>query len=335
MRGALFDLALPFHFASLYIHDRLFKFKPDAFSIAPAPTRAFWRHVLESKIEATIGKEGDMIGWEDDEETVGPVALAAKDSLLRAVPVIMPEESPSIGLYRFTLEHGDFGIHNTTVVVDSEGQPQVTPLFDWETGCIAPALLTDPLVAVSPIDLVVDDSGMPSTERIPEDCDEESLEEYNSWANHYIEVRTPYAKIASAYHAIHLGSLQSLTQYASCDSSWQASAALVVRFARLAGRRVRRVLRRTRCLGGGAPTRSRLLIIEIETWVNEQRTLLSERVKLHREDARDMRKNALKIKAQHTATLSFPNRPEVVQAFIAAKMTVPENLLEDLPGLDS
>lgn len=43
-----------------------------------APSREFWIHVLDSKVLATIRSEGDMIGWEEDEETLGPVALAAK-----------------------------------------------------------------------------------------------------------------------------------------------------------------------------------------------------------------------------------------------------------------
>lgn len=46
-------------------------------------------NVLESKIKATIRNEGDMIGWEEDEETVGHIALAARQSHLRAVPPIL------------------------------------------------------------------------------------------------------------------------------------------------------------------------------------------------------------------------------------------------------
>jgi len=46
-----------------------------------------------SKIEATISNIGDMIGWESDNVTVGPIAAAAKQSLLRLVPHIMPADS--------------------------------------------------------------------------------------------------------------------------------------------------------------------------------------------------------------------------------------------------
>ena len=43
-----------------------------------------------SKIEATIGNIGDMIGWKDDNNTVGPIAAVAKQSLLRLILHIMP-----------------------------------------------------------------------------------------------------------------------------------------------------------------------------------------------------------------------------------------------------
>jgi hypothetical protein len=86
---------------------------PASLSRPVAPTREFSMHVVESKIRATIKNPGDMVGWEDDEETVGPVALAAKQSLLHALPYIIAQENAEGSLYRLILEHGDFGIHNT------------------------------------------------------------------------------------------------------------------------------------------------------------------------------------------------------------------------------
>lgn len=47
-----------------------------------------------------------MIGWESDEVTVGPVALAAKQSLLRFIPHMMPVDAGQASLYRLVLEHG-------------------------------------------------------------------------------------------------------------------------------------------------------------------------------------------------------------------------------------
>lgn len=48
-----------------------------------------------------------MIGWESDANTVGPVAAAAKQSLLRVIPHMMPEDSGQADLYRLVLDHGD------------------------------------------------------------------------------------------------------------------------------------------------------------------------------------------------------------------------------------
>ncbi|KAL8755704.1 MAG: hypothetical protein Q9184_004719 [Pyrenodesmia sp. 2 TL-2023] len=188
VRAALFRYNPPVDLATKYLHDRIFAFKPDSFDMPPAPTREFWVHVLESKIRATIRDQGDMIGWEDDEETVGPVALEAKQSLLRAVPLIMPKGGRTeASLYRHVLEHGDFGIHNTSITRDMDGNPLVTSLYDWETACIVPALLSDPLVAAGPVDLVTHEDGSPCVTRIPKDPTAIDLETYAMWARYYIE----------------------------------------------------------------------------------------------------------------------------------------------------
>ena len=129
-----------------------------------------------------------MIGWESDEETVGPIALKAKQSLLRVVQLILPPETSDGRLYRFVLEHGDFGIHNTTIAQDESGQPFVTSLFDWETACICPAILSDPLVAASPVDLIVAIDGTPDITRVPKQASSTAILEYKSWASHYIKV---------------------------------------------------------------------------------------------------------------------------------------------------
>ncbi len=188
MRAALFRHDPPHDFTAKYLLERLFVFMPDSLSVPVAPTREFWMHVLESKIKATIRSEGDMIGWEDDEEMVGPRALAAKQSLLRAVPYLLPPDTPEQSLYRFVLEHGDFGIHNTTIMKQASGEPLVTSLFDWETACIRPALLSDPLVAAGPVDLIVDENAGPSVARLPRDSTPADIEMYGAWASHYIKV---------------------------------------------------------------------------------------------------------------------------------------------------
>lgn len=93
MRAALFHYNPPPHFVAKYLLSRLFKFMPKSLYLRVAPTRDFWIHVMESKIHATIRNKEDIIGWESDNKTVGPVALAAKRSLLHALPQIMPSEN--------------------------------------------------------------------------------------------------------------------------------------------------------------------------------------------------------------------------------------------------
>jgi hypothetical protein len=188
IRAALFNFVVPDELAQNSLHDRLFNFKPAEFTVPVTPTREFWMHVLATKIEETIRNPGDMIGWGDDQETVGPVASSAKQSLLSALPSILPPENAGGRLYQHVLEHGDYGIHNITISTSPDGSPLVTSLFDWETACIAPALLADPLVAVIPCDLGADEDGKPTVTRLPPDQTQLDLDLYGTWSRRYTEV---------------------------------------------------------------------------------------------------------------------------------------------------
>lgn len=133
-----------------------------------------------------------MIGWESDDVTVGPIAAPGKQSILRLIPYIMPAEGNESGdessFYRLVLEHGDFGVHHMSIVVEENGQPLVTSIYDWETGCIVPAILSDPLMAVSPVDLVLDENAVPSFNDEPDDTTVEEGEKYTAWATEYFKV---------------------------------------------------------------------------------------------------------------------------------------------------
>ena len=132
---------------------------------------------------------GNMIGWEDDNEVVGPIAAAAKQSLLRLVPHILPEDDET-SLYRLVFEHGDFGIHNVWIAKNSNGQPSITSIFDLETGCIAPAILSDPLMAVA-VDLVVDEKSNPSYTRVVGEATSDEHVQFKTWTEQYFKVRSP------------------------------------------------------------------------------------------------------------------------------------------------
>ena len=186
----MFDFDLPLDFVTTWLRERLFEQKPERLSIPVAPTREFCVALFTAKIKATIKNLGDMIGWEDDDNVVGPVALAAKQSLLRLIPHILPagSDSEQRATYRLVLEHGDFGIHNMSITKDSDGRPLVTSLYDWETACIVPALLSDPLIAVAGVDLVMDDMATPSITRVAEDETPDNRAQYMTWARQYIKV---------------------------------------------------------------------------------------------------------------------------------------------------
>ncbi|KND89198.1 hypothetical protein TOPH_06185, partial [Tolypocladium ophioglossoides CBS 100239] len=186
IRAALFNYQLPLEFAAAWLRERLFEHKPKSLPLPVAPTREFWVALFTAKINATIRNIGDMIGWESDNETVGPIAAAAKQSLLRLIPLMMPMDNDQTDLYRLVLEHGDFGIHNMSITMDASNEPLVTSVFDWETGCIVPAILSDPLMAVT-VDLVADEDAAPSTTLVNSDATPSNREEYMTWARQYIE----------------------------------------------------------------------------------------------------------------------------------------------------
>ncbi|KAJ2903737.1 uncharacterized protein MKZ38_009389 [Zalerion maritima] len=186
IRASLFNFKLPLDFATVWLLERLFEQKPKSLPIPVAPTREFCIALFTSKIEATIRNIGDMIGWKSDNNTVGPIAAAAKQSLLRFIPHIIPADGDQTSLYRLVLEHGDFGVHNMSIKIDTT-QALVTSLYDLETGCIVPAILSDPLMAVA-VDLVTDENAAPSITRVPHDATPDDRAEYMTWARQYFKV---------------------------------------------------------------------------------------------------------------------------------------------------
>lgn len=213
IRASLFSFNLPLDFAALWLLERLFEQKPKSLPIPVAPTREFCVALLKSKIEATIRNIGDMIGWEDDNKTVGPIATAAKQSLLRLIPYIVPRNGDQTSLYRLVLDHGDFGIHNMSITTDTNDRPCVTSLYDWETGCIVPAILSDPLMAVT-VDLVTDENGTPSITRVPDNASSNDRANYMIWARQYVKVR-PYKHSCLSVHKPRSNNVSARRLYSS------------------------------------------------------------------------------------------------------------------------
>ena len=89
----------------------------------------------------------------------------------------MPAASDKTFLYRLVLEHGDFGIHNMSIALDANSRPLVTYVYDWETGCILPAILSDSFMRLR-FDLVEDRNVKPSITRTEEDTTPEDRAEH-------------------------------------------------------------------------------------------------------------------------------------------------------------
>ncbi|MCJ1343386.1 hypothetical protein MMC31_001579 [Peltigera leucophlebia] len=202
IRASLFNFNLPPAFAAFWLRERLFEQRPKSLPIPVAPTREFCVALFTSKIKATIGNIGDMIGWKSDNNTVGPVAAAAKQSLLRLIPHILPPESDQTFLYRPVLDHLDFGIHNMSTTMDANGQPLLTSVYDWETACIVPAILSDPLMSVG-VDLVTDPNAAPSLSLVPDYATPDRRAEYMTWARQYFKAL--YIKAPNYERAIKAG----------------------------------------------------------------------------------------------------------------------------------
>jgi len=114
--------------------------------------------------------------------------VKAKQSLLRLIPHIMPTDSDEVSPYRLVLEHGDFGVHNMSITTDANGQPLVTSIYDWETGCIVPAMLSDPGMVVT-VDLVTDENAAPAITRVSDQETPAKRAECMTWSRQYFKVR--------------------------------------------------------------------------------------------------------------------------------------------------
>lgn len=91
-------------------------------------------------------------------------------------------------MYRLVLQHDDFGIHNMSISLGETGQPEITSVYDWETGCIVPAILTEVELAVSGVDYIMDENGDPDVVRHAEEGSEDRRQENIEYANLYLKV---------------------------------------------------------------------------------------------------------------------------------------------------
>jgi hypothetical protein len=132
IRATLLNLPLPPEFVNAWLLWRSFQpveWMPKELPHPIRATRDFWIAMFKAKIEALIKNEGDIIGWEEDHQIVGPKALAAKQSLLRFISHMLPGGEDEV-LYRLVLQSDDYGIQNMSIFVDETAQVSVTSVYD-------------------------------------------------------------------------------------------------------------------------------------------------------------------------------------------------------------
>ncbi|EED22309.1 conserved hypothetical protein [Talaromyces stipitatus ATCC 10500] len=165
IRAALFNFNPQPKFIATWLPKRLASaHTPISLPVAITPTRNFCIALFRAKIEATIRNMDDIIGWPQDNNTVGPFAAAAKQSLLRLVPYILPSDNRGNIFYRFVIDHGDYGIWNMTATTDEYEKPYITSVYEWDSSCIVPAIFSDPKF-VTNISFVTDEYANPSIAR--------------------------------------------------------------------------------------------------------------------------------------------------------------------------
>lgn len=146
---------------------------------------------MTAKIEATVGQRARKVDTLAGFHRMVPSLESARKALLQLVPRILPKPTfwlKESTLYRFVLDHGDFGVHNMTIAMDTQGQPKITSVYDWEGGSIVPALLCEPKM-VTTVDLVIDEKGKPNISRWGDGDAPYKMAQYRKWTEEYYKVR--------------------------------------------------------------------------------------------------------------------------------------------------
>lgn len=145
---------------------------------------------MRAKIEATVGRRAREIEPLAIYQLMTPSVEMARKNLIRLVPLLLPKSAFGLkesAMYRFVLDHGDFGIHNMTVAMDAQGQPRITSVYDWEGGRIVPAILCEPKM-VTTVDLAIDEKGKPNISRWGDGDTPDKMAQYRRWAEEYYKV---------------------------------------------------------------------------------------------------------------------------------------------------
>ncbi|KAM4057244.1 3-hydroxybutyryl-CoA dehydratase [Hirsutella rhossiliensis] len=180
--ATLFQYRLPAEYASTWLPVRITEHQQNYVSQREVtPTRDFCASLLHTRIEAALSRLALRLPH------LAPRALLVRQDLDWLVPRVLPQAGNGLSetaLYRFVLDHGDFGIHNMTIATDDHGRPYITSVYDWEAASIVPALLSEPKMVVT-ADLVVNDEGEPAISRWGDGDSISHMGEYLEWSNEY------------------------------------------------------------------------------------------------------------------------------------------------------
>lgn len=188
LAAKLFNFGLPEGFTSRWLLDRLFGSERQLCPLSIQPTREFCMALLAARVEWTLSR---CVAHAGTSLLLNPLLATVRESLLRLLPRVLPRlrrVADEALLYRFVLDHGDFGMHNMTIARDEEGDPRITSVYDWEAGTIVPAILSEPKM-VATADLVVDEVGEPSVSRRGDGESLQKMREYAEWSREYYRVR--------------------------------------------------------------------------------------------------------------------------------------------------
>lgn len=133
------------------------------------------------RIEAVMGRVGEDVY---ENYTTGVSAVVIKRKLLRLLPRLLPEND---FLYRPVLEHNYYGVQHMSVVTDENGVPTITSVFDWKNAVVLPAILSNPVLAVT-VDLVLNENVEPHFSRAALLASDNKRAQYMSWSEDYFEV---------------------------------------------------------------------------------------------------------------------------------------------------
>lgn len=168
IRAALLNLSLPETVISKQLEWSVSRDQPGlprGYQLPVAENRELWMTIFKDIIEGLVWDEGDTIGWGAD-QFVSAGILAAKESLLRCIPHILPVGDE---FYRLVLEHPHFDLCNMSKFLDDDDKVKITSVYSWSHACIIPLLLHEVKTHVNAFDLTMDEDGNPRVIALPEE----------------------------------------------------------------------------------------------------------------------------------------------------------------------